>query len=379
MYQRAITPILQRFASIYQVVSITGPRQSGKTTVARMLFPNLPYVSLENIDVRASALQDPRAFLARYAEGAIFDEIQNAPELLSYMMQIVDENQKPGQFIITGSQNFAISNTISQSLAGRVGIITLLPLSTTELNEPTITWHEAAIRGGYPKLNQLKLEPHEFYPSYIQTYVERDIRELKNIGNLTTFKNFIQLCAGHIGQTINYTSLAAAAGIGVTTAREWLSLLEASYIIFRLPTYYKNLNNRRIKMPKLYFYDTGLAVHLLGIESIQQLDNYYRKGAIFENLIILELTKQKLNQGRVPQLSFWRDYNGTEIDLIFEDRGEIKAIEMKTGSTCHTDYIKNLETFKTLEPSAKSYIIYTGVPGGFATTTLVSWRDLTTL
>lgn len=363
MITREISSTALRLAQIYQVLSITGPRQSGKTTLARQLFGHLPYVSLENLDTRKDALADPRSFLARYTAGAIFDEIQNAPDLLSYLQQIVDEDQTPGRFIITGSQNFSISNTVSQSLAGRVGAVTLLPLSLKEIGG-SADWQTRLLKGGYPKVNSLNLLPHEFFPSYVQTYIERDVRELQNIGNLVTFQNFLQLCAGHIGQVINYTSLAQDAGIATTTAREWLSVLEASYIVFRLPTYYKNLNKRRIKMPKLHFYDTGLATYLLGLQTPELITSYYRKGALFENLIVLELMKSQLNKGKLPQLSFWRDYNGMEVDVIVEHDGTTKAIEIKSGQTLHPDDIKSLEKFVEMESRATMHVIYTGIQKG---------------
>lgn len=359
MLSRTLTSFVLRLAQIYQVVCITGPRQSGKTTLARELFPEKPYVSLENLDIRHDAQADPRNFLARYASGAIFDEVQNAPEILSYLQQIVDEDQTPGRFIITGSQNFSLSKAISQSLAGRVGVATLLPLSCKEIGAYS-SWQDSVLLGGYPKLHNLQLQAHEFFPSYVQTYVERDVRELSKIGNLVLFQNFLQLCAGHAGQVINYTSLAQDAGIGVTTAREWLSVLEASYIIFRLPTYFKNLNKRRIKMPKLYFYDTGLLAHLLGLQTPDLITSYYRKGALFENLVILELLKNQFNAGKQLQCSFWRDYNGLEVDLIIESAGKTKAVEIKTGQTLHPDDIKGLEKFVELAPGTSMNVVYNG-------------------
>ncbi|MBM3894703.1 ATP-binding protein [Candidatus Dependentiae bacterium] len=375
MIVREIAKVVLRYAQIFQVVSIQGPRQSGKTTLARQLFPQLPYVSLENIDIRREALSDPRSFLERYKSGAIFDEVQNAPDLLSYLQQIVDEDQAPGRFVVTGSQNLALSQTGSQSLAGRVGVVTLLPLSLKEINS-TQEWQELVLRGGYPRVTMLNLAPHEFFPSYVQTYVERDVRNILNVGNLVAFQNFVQLCAGHVGQVINYTSLAQDAGISVSAAREWLSVLEASYVIFRLPTYFKNLNKRRIKMPKLYFYDTGLAAYLLGLQTVDILNNYYRKGALFENLIILELMKSKLNKGLSAQLSFWRDYSGVEVDLIIEDRTALAAVEIKSGKTLHPDDLKNVEKFVEMEPSATMNVVYSGDAHYFGKVQCVNWKNI---
>lgn len=378
MYKRSISRVIERIAQLYPVVSITGPRQSGKTTIARTLFPQHLYFSLENLDIRHEARQYPREFLAKCSAGAIIDEIQHAPDLLSYLQQIVDEDQRPGRFIITGSQNFALSNTVSQSLAGRVGIITLLPLSLSELKSNE-SWQKSTLIGGYPKINSQKLDPHEFFPFYLQTYVERDARNLQNIGDLSSFKNFVQICAGHVGQVINYTSLAQDASISPTTARNWLSILEASYIVFTLPTYHKNLNKRRIKMPKLYFYDTGLACALLGFESVKQVDNYYRKGALFENLAVLEILKHRFSQGKLSHLSFWRDYKGFEVDLITEAGGSIQAIEIKSNSVSSQDTVKNIERFCAMEPLAKGYLIYNGPEGTYGRITLININDLTRL
>jgi predicted AAA+ superfamily ATPase len=363
MFSREICSFVERLAQIYPVVCVTGPRQSGKTTLVRQLFATKPYVSLENLDIRREAHTDPRGFLARYTSGAIFDEIQNAPDLLSYLQQMVDEDMTSGRFIITGSQNFALSEAVSQSLAGRVGIATLLPMSCKEVGAYG-TWQEAVLKGGYPKVHSMNLSSHEFYPSYIQTYVERDVRELSNIGNFVTFQNFLRLCAGHAGQVINYTSIAQDAGIGVTTAREWLSILEASYVVFRLPTYYKNLNKRRIKMPKLYFYDTGLLAYLLGLQTTELITSYYRSGALFENLVILECLKHQLNRGQVLQSSFWRDYSGLEVDFIIESLGKIKAIEIKSGQTLYPNDIKSLSKFVEMEPGTHMYVVYNGEERG---------------
>lgn len=261
MITRSLNAVLNHFKEIYPIIDITGPRQSGKTTLAQHVFPHLPYVSLENLDTRSRALEDPRGFLNRYQDGAIFDEIQKTPDLLSYLQEIVDTKKINGQYVITGSQNFSLSRHIAQSLSGRIGMTTLLPLSVIELKEAEQNISsivDLIFYGGYPAMYQKHVHSTEFYPSYIQTYLERDLREFKNVENLHTFQNFLKLCAGRIGQTINLSSLAQDAGISHTTARAWLSILEASYIIFFLPPFYKNFSKRLIKMPKLYFYDTGL-------------------------------------------------------------------------------------------------------------------------
>lgn len=306
MYNRTISPVLEKFSKLYPIVGITGPRQSGKTTLAKMLFKHLPYVSLENLDIRLQAHTDPRAFLAQYDNGAIFDEVQHAPELLSYLQGIVDESPAKGRYILTGSQNFSLNHHIAQSLSGRIGMTTLLPLSLSELGMPEDI-NTAIFEGGYPGLHNLKMYPLDFYPSYIQTYIERDVRQLKNIENFGRFQTFLKLCAGRVGQIINLTSLAQDCGISHTTARQWLNILEASYLIFFLQPFYQNFSKRLIKMPKLYFYDTGLACTLLGLEKATQLQTHYLKGALFENLVILEILKKRLNQGLPPNLYFWRD------------------------------------------------------------------------
>ena len=252
MYKRSLQSVLERFSKLYPVLGIIGPRQSGKTTLAKMLFPHLPYVSLENLDIRVQAQQDLRSFLDYYKNGAIFDEVQHAPELLSYLQGVVDESSQKGRYVLTGSQNFALSHHISQSLSGRIGIVTLLPLSLSELEEFDNPFTKI-FKGGYPMVHSLDMHPLDFYPSYIQTYIERDIRQLKNIEDCNRFQTLLKLCAGRIGQIVNFSSLAQDCGISHTTARKWLNILEASYIVFFLQPFYKNFNKRLIKMPKLYF------------------------------------------------------------------------------------------------------------------------------
>ena len=363
MFNRSIESILRRYAEIYPVIGITGPRQSGKTTIARTLFAHLPYVNLENIDTRIQAQGDPRAFLSRYHTGGIFDEIQHVPELLSYLQQIVDESDEKGRYVITGSQNFALSQHISQSLSGRIGMTTLLPLSLYELGMPDDI-SATIFKGGYPGLYQNNMQPMEFYPSYIQTYLERDVRQLKNIENLGRFQNFVKLCAGRIGQVVNYSSLAQDADISHTTARQWLTILEASYLIFTLQPFYQNFSKRLIKNPKLYFYDTGLACSLLGLEQESQIETHYLKGNLYENIVILEILKERLNKGLPAHLYFWRDLTGHEVDLIAEWGGTIKAIEIKASSTFQPSFFKNVNYFNTLSAQAKGYVVYMGKEEG---------------
>ncbi len=287
MIARTLLPKLLSQARAFPVVTLTGPRQSGKTTLVRAAFPDMPYVSLEAPDMRQFALSDPRGFLANYPGGVILDEVQHVPDLFSYIQVIVDENRQ-ARFILTGSSNFLLMERISQSLAGRTAVLTLLPFSFEELPPGPEAYEERIFCGGYPPLYDRGLTPTDFYPAYIQTYVEKDVRLLKNIGDLNAFIQFTQLCAGRIGQPINYASLASDAGISPNTAKSWLSVLEAAYVLYRLQPFYRNFNKRLIKSPKLYFYDTGLACSLLGIRSAEQVGLHYLKGALFENLIISE-------------------------------------------------------------------------------------------
>jgi uncharacterized protein len=381
MISRRIESYLKSVYSFFPVLFLTGPRQSGKTTLAKALFSNLPYVLLELPDQQRLAREDPRSFLMKYAKGAILDEVQHVPELFSYIQGIVDEDRDV-RFVLTGSQNFLLNEKITQSLAGRAGIVTLLPLSLQELSDriPKTLYEEWIVRGFYPELYNRNVPPELFYPAYVQTYLERDVRSLQNVGNLAQFNLFLKLCAGRVGQVLNLSTLAADAGVSVNTSKAWLSVLEASYIVFRLQPYYKNFNKRLVKSPKLYFNDTGLACHLLGIEREAQLSTHYAIGALFENFVIAECYKQRLARGKREGLYYWKDNKGMEVDLMVEDGETLKAYEIKSGRTANTSYFKNLVYWDKLSGSKiKSTVIYGGdisqtTPGGM----LKSWKELVT-
>jgi predicted AAA+ superfamily ATPase len=343
MLPRSITPTLQRLATGFPVLAITGPRQSGKTTLARALFADKPYVSLEDPVERAFATEDPRGFLARFTEGAVFDEAQRWPELFSHLQGMVDADRRPGRFVLTGSQQFGLLAGVTQSLAGRVGMTRLLPLAATEI--PSIfgqqsTADTAMLTGGYPALHTQPINPSDWFASYIATYVERDVRQILNIQNLSTFQRFLRLCAGRTGQLLNVTALAGETGITTATTRNWLSVLESSDLIHLLPPYHRNFGKRLVKAPKLYFLDTGLACWLLGIRSEEVLALHPMRGALFENWVVGEFLKTRYNRGQPADLYFWRDNNGLEADLIFECSNRLQMVEIKSGQTITSDTIR---------------------------------------
>jgi len=385
---RQLEQPLIRAATQLPVVAILGPRQSGKTTLAKVAFPTHGYVSLEALDIREFATTDPRGFIAHYLKpaGLIIDEIQQVPTLLSYIQTWVDETQQSGQFILTGSQNILLNQAVSQSLAGRIALCTLLPLSIGELNAAKRlpqTIDAFIVDGGYPRIyGEVLLEANPWYRDYIQTYLERDVRTLQHINNLSLFRRFIQLCAGRIGQLLNVTSLANDCGINNVTAKNWLSVLEASYIIHLLTPYHNNYGKRLIKSPKLYFYDTGIACALLGIETCEQLHSHYLRGSLFENTIAIDLIKQALHHRKQPNLYFWRDNQGHELDGIIEHGNKLLALEIKAGATFSSDYLKALLAWCQLSqtPTAQGRIIYTGdtsmVRQGI---TVLRWQDVDTL
>ena len=350
MIGRKIQRVVLASANSFPVVSIVGPRQSGKTTLARALFPEHAYVSLENPDTRAYALEDPRGFLDDHKSGAILDEVQRAPDLLSYLQGMVDENPAHGRFILTGSQHFLFMRDVSQSLAGRTAILSLLPLGLDEI-QPThgnLTIDGLLHRGFYPRLYQQDIEPYPLLRDYFQTYVERDVRNLLRVQDLQTFETFVRLCAGRVGQLLNHTSLANDAGISSTTARDWIGLLETSFILFRLSPYHANISKRLIKSPKLYFHDVGLAAYLIGVEEESHLRNHPLRGQLFENMVIADLLKKRFNRGQDNRLCFFRDSTGNEVDLLYPDGPDFLPVEVKSGKTISTDAFKGLRTFAAI-------------------------------
>lgn len=337
---------LAELARYFPVLGITGPRQSGKTTLARAFAPNKPYVSLENPDVLWSAEADPRSFLQRYPAGAIFDEAQRFPALFSYLQQIVDEAPVPGRWILTGSRQFGLRSSISQSLAGRVGMLQLLPFSTKEwFGSDPPALDELLCDGLYPPKLDRAIPVGMFMSQYVATYVERDIREVLALRDVSAFSRFVRLCAGRAGQLLNLSALGAEASVTHSTAKTWLDVLEASYIIVRLRPWHENFGKRIVKTPKLYFVDTGLLCWLLGISDAQQLSTHAMRGAIFENWVITEVLKARANRGLVPDLYFFRDHLGNEVDLLVHDSGNLHAVEIKSGATLNTDFYKGLAAF----------------------------------
>ena len=348
MIKRAISGTILDMASKFPVVTLTGPRQSGKSTLLKSCFADYKYVSLEDPDIRQLAENDPRGFLKNCGTKCIIDEAQRVPDLFSYLQTIVDSRDECGQFILSGSHNFLLMERISQSLAGRTSVLKFFPFSIAELQATNILPNdldEVLLKGCYPRLYDKKITAKEYFTSYLQTYVERDVRLLRNIIDMTAFKRFLKLCAANVGSVLNVASLAKNAGISVVTANSWISILEASFVLLRLPPYYKNFSKRVIKSSKIYFCDTGLLCNLLNIFNREQLQESNLRGAIFENLIVIELMKAALFKGEEPQLYFWRDTNQNEVDLLRETDGKLEAIEIKSGETKNQKFYDGLKKF----------------------------------
>jgi predicted AAA+ superfamily ATPase len=378
MIIRTLSEKLISLAKNFQVITLTGPRQSGKTTLVKATFPDMPYVSLEDPDIRQFALNDPRGFLANYPTGAIMDEIQNTPELFSYIQGIVDSDRKP-LFILTGSANFLLMEQISQTLAGRSAILHLLPFSLSEIGPSPLPYEHFIFYGQYPRIYDRDISPTDFYPSYIQTYIDRDVRLIKNIENTNAFIQFTRLCAGRVGQLLNYASVAMDAGISPNTAKAWISVLESSYILYRLQPYSKNFNKRLIKSPKLYFYDTGVACSLLGIREESQVNLHYLKGALFENLILNEFIKHNYHAGEYGMPYFWQDNHGKEIDCLLDHGTDLIPVEIKSGKTMTNSYFQNLQYWRELThmQDQNMYVVYGGEQSRITGSgELISWQHL---
>ena len=362
MIEREITGRLTALFEQYPFVTVTGPRQSGKTTLCRAAFPDLKYVNLEAPDQRDFAESDPRGFLSQLGEGAIIDEVQHVPQLLSYLQVLADELGRNGLFVLTGSEQFRLSEAISQSLAGRTALLRLLPFSLAERQRmgASDAMGDVIYSGFYPRILDHGLEPRQALGDYFETYVERDVRRLGEIRNLSSFRLFVRLCAGRVGQLVNLSSLGSDAGVSHTTAREWLTILEASYIIFQLPPFFANIRKRLVKSPKIYFYDVGLASYLIGIENAEQVITHPLRGALFENMVVAETLKYRFNRGRQPNLSFFRDSRGLECDILYETGRGIHAIEVKSGATVSSDYFRSLNRVVELVPNITAKTVVYG-------------------
>jgi predicted AAA+ superfamily ATPase len=385
MIPRTLEKKLRELAGYYPVVAVTGPRQSGKTTLCRNVFPDKSYVSLEALDAREFAASDPRGFLSEYAGGAILDEIQNAPSLLNYLQGEIDERSAPGRFVLTGSQHLGLSQAISQSLAGRCGILVLLPPSLNELqafpNAPSdlfsVLW-----QGAYPRIYDRNIPAHQWLADYTSTYVQRDVRQVVNVGDLQVFAGFLKLCAGRTAQEINSSALGNDVGVSHNTVRTWLSVLETSCLIQRLAAWLPNIRKQVVKSPKLHFFDSGLACYLLGIREPEQLRLHPLRGAIFESWVVSEIYKTCVHRGMRPSLFHYRETRGVEIDLIIEQGDVLDAVEIKSGATMTADFLKNLDRFAgRLKDSGKQLQIRNHVVYGGETSQqrsraqVLAWRD----
>lgn len=365
MIARALKTKLLELTQKYPIVTLTGPRQSGKSTLLKNSFTDYKYVSLEDPDMQLFAADDPRGFLSTYPDKTIIDEIQRVPTLFSYIQTHTDKENREGMYLLAGSHNFLLMESVTQSLAGRTAILKLLPFSHQEMKDAGIlpkNIDEEMFKGAYPRIYNKDITPTDFYPFYIQTYVERDLRLLKNIGDLSRFIKFIKLCAGRIGQLLNLSSLANECGVAVSTVSVWISVLEASYICYLLKPDYNNYAKRLVKSPKLYFYDTGLACSLLDIKSAGQVATHFLRGGLFENLVINEFVKRSYNNGDNPEITFWRDSTGNEVDLLQYIDGKQNAYEIKSGATFSPDFFKGISKWARLSGATpeQCFAIYNG-------------------
>lgn len=380
--KRQIEDVIKSQLSKFPVIALTGPRQSGKTTLLKELFKDYRYVSLENPDIRAFAEDDPLGFLNEYSDNAILDEVQKVPILFSYIQGIVDESKKMGQFILSGSQNFHLLANITQTLAGRVALFKLLPLDFEEMKNSSLlaeSYTEAAIKGFYPAIFDRDINPRIFYSNYVQTYIEKDVTELLNIKDIKLFRNFLSLCAARAGQLLNLNSLANECDISHPTAKSWLSLLESSYLVFLLQPYHQNFNKRVVKSPKLYFYDTGLLNYLLGIKTSSGLEIDRLKGNIFENMIVSEFQKRNHHQYLLQEYNFWQDSNANEIDILMKNESGFDVFEIKATQTITSDLFKQMDRFEELISPIKvnKTLIYGGAENQKRTKySVMSWKDV---
>jgi uncharacterized protein len=379
---RVAEPTVRQLTRGYPVVAITGPRQSGKTTLVREMFADRPYVSLEDLDERESADRDPRGFLARFPDGAVLDEAQRCPDLFSYLQTRVDDDRRPGLFILTGSQQFGLVAKLTQTLAGRVAFVPLLPFSLGELDaegRAPAGLENLLFQGLYPAIYDRQLDPRIWYGNYVRTYIERDARQLINIRDLSTFQRFIRMCASRVGQLLNLSGLASDCGITHNTARAWLSALEASYIVHLLPPHHTNFGKRLVKTPKLYFFDPGLAAWLLGVETAEQLATHAMRGALFETWLVAELLKARFNRGLASNLYFWRDRAGHEVDLLIEKGETLVPVEAKSGQTVAADFFAGLDRWLALagEAGGDPWLVYGGTRRqSRGRTAVLPWRGV---
>ena len=381
MIQRTAKDKLKDLASKFKAVAVTGARQTGKTTLVKQVFKGKPYLSLENPETRNFALEDPRGFLASYTKGAILDEVQRAPELFSYLQEILDNSKVKGLFILSGSNNFLLQQNISQTLAGRVGYINLLPFSIEELKKSKLLPDDddqLMLKGFYPPIYDQEIPPLDWCPNYIKTYIEKDVRQIKNITDLIVFERFIKLLAGRSGQELNNSALAVESGVDVKTIQSWIGLLESSFIIYLLKPHFKNFNKTIVKRPKVYFYDTALVCYLLGIRNVLQLKTYPLRGYIFEGMVVTELIKKRTNAGLPINIYYWRDKTGHEIDVIIDNAGKLLPIEIKSGKTLNSEFFKNIEYWTKLSGAEKSVLLYAGDQSQKRTTgkEVLNWRNI---
>jgi predicted AAA+ superfamily ATPase len=381
MVQRIAKKKLIDLASKFKAVAVIGARQSGKTTLIKQVFKTKPYVSMENPDTRQFAIEDPRGFLSSFPKGAILDEVQRVPQLFSYLQEILDDQRAKGLFILSGSNNFLLQQNISQTLAGRVGYLQLLPFSISELSKSKLlaaSDDALMLKGFYPPVYDQKIPFGDWCPNYISTYIERDVRQIKNITDLIVFGRFMKLLAGRNGQELNYSSLSIETGVDMKTIQSWVGVLESSFIIYLLKPHHNNFNKTIVKRPKLYFYDTSIVCSLLGIRNAAQIKNHPLRGAIFEGMVITELLKNRTNAGMPVNLSFWRDKTGREIDVIVDNDNTQFPIEIKSGKTIHDEFLKNIEYWKSMSGFKKGLVLYAGKENQKRSkgTDILNWREL---